>query len=492
MIPAEGRQMVRLASGQYVPAASSASRPYAKKALVVVHYWEDDLAEAEQLLGLIADLERIKNKEADLFVFRRHDAPNIDPTLMQKLRSKFDVVWDERCRRMDAKGYPFGCNGMFYDLVMRLSQEHKWRDDYYCFVNLEPDCVPLCPGWITKLTDAFKQAELSGKSAIGHVHEIPVLHMNGVAVYATDIWSRVPGGRLSGGSPQVAYDILQAPHLMPLCEDTPLVVFDFKRPTATPKFLFGKHKAGCEAVLFHGVRDASAREAVKARFVTFSETSTARKNVFTYYTNPNEIGPSEGKAIITLWQEGWKSRGWNPIILRTTDAVRNRRYSQYLQWVEDLPYIGDKAVQRNRFLRWLALDSMGGGLLTDWDVLPGALIAQNTEMSGFTILSAGDSSELSACYAEGESLTVWIDTIQKYLAQPDDLKDGKPSVTDMTVLNQTFAGSTRTVDTCVSEYGTKGYQMAKAVHFSQASILASTERTQRKSVLMERFLRGGG
>ncbi len=42
----------------------------------------------------------------------------------------------------NAKGYPYGANAMFYDLVSLLSQFKPWPEDYYAFVNLEADSVP--------------------------------------------------------------------------------------------------------------------------------------------------------------------------------------------------------------------------------------------------------------------------------------------------------------------------------------------------------------
>lgn len=452
--------MLQTQAGTHVQASTRSQVQGApKKFLLVLQYYQDDRDQAEALASLIADLERIRNKDIDLLVFSRSDAFPLSPDVISKLALKFNNVIQLRCTRREAKGYPFGSNAMFYELVTMFGQQPKWFTNYYAFLNLEPDCCPMGPGWLTRLIAEFRTAENEGFGCLGYIHDDPTRHMNGVAVYAIDIWRRVPGGGLSGGNPSIPYDIRQAKNLLPHAKHTDLMHFEYKKPTIGPEELFLNESTA----LYHGVKDESAREAVRSRFITFaSDRDFSRKTVFTFYNPQNETSGDE-KAMLALWRDGWTSRGWNPVVLRLVDAQKNGRYRSYSEAVDKFPFIGDKFSSTNRWLRWMALDTVSGGFYADLNVLPASFTPR--ALDGIVGFESFDGAFASLFFADKSATCAWIDKVLAYSLHDDDLQEGRPCVTDGTILSREITDNSAKVQVWVKNYGDPDYLTFRAVKF---------------------------
>ena len=468
--------MVRMADGRYMPAQTTFSTRanVPKKFLVVLQYWEGDKAQTEELASLIADLERIRNTSVDVMLFRRYDASEISRTIISKLEAKFGKVMQVKCRRT-AKGYPYGANAMFYDLVALLAQFAPYNVEYNAFINVESDCCPTQAGWIGKLWQDWKDAEMQGHACIGHIQENPVRHLNGVGVYAIDMWKRVPASKLNGGAPHIAYDIDHANDILPFARDTKLIRLNFQCPTITADALFSSG-----AVLYHGVKDGSARAAVRAKHIAHSdEKEYESRTVFTFF-HPTVDNPIEQKAILSLWEQGWRSQGWNPVVLTLRDAIAHGKYNEVNANIERFPTAKNKLAMRNRWMRWLALDTVGGGLMSEYDVIPANFPPDKLHEP--VVLGAG----ASLVAVRGEQLKALIHQIATYTPQPEDVLDGRAHVDEAKIVEAFFTDH----DEAVVAFGTQRTDIPKLVHFAQRFIDKSYASGQRKSALMERFLRG--
>lgn len=541
--------MMKMASGKLVPVSRpfGATKIKTRKFLIAIQFYEADRDAAEDLALLISDLERTRNHDADILLVNRADARPLGAATKAKLAMKFDKVMEHRCRRTDARGYPYGPNQMWSDLLMLMIQP-PYRDDYFAFVNLETDCVPTRPGWITELIGAWTLAQSEQKHAVGFMHDNPVPHLNGVAIWSPNILRIVGGNQLTGSSPSVAFDIWHSKRIAPHATTTPLIHFSYRKPTITAAELFGA------AALYHGVKDGSARAAVRARHITFTDRpaavipeipaginppsflppenfgvafpslvggvsheevsaqikaevaqqiqaiaapadkneirflensvtelgtttrsgfTTKRPNVYTYAHKHARVTKQEMAAIVEAWQKGWTSRGWNPVVLTLRDAAKHPRFEEFSAAVERLPCVGDKKWMAHRFYRWLALDSAGGGLLTDWDVLPNdfgpEIVTQHFDGNGIErVLTADD--RMVGAYVDKANTSALASVLIAYDAQPQDVLGDKPHVTDATVLTAEIKAS---------------ITAPTLTHF--ATTKTSTER---KSVAMERFLAG--
>lgn len=464
--------MVRTAAGTMVPAQVGMSRKVAnRRFLICIQYFDGDKEEAEDLGLLISELERIRNRDADVLIFGRADAQEYSRTVRDRLSAKFNKVMFERCRRNDAKSYPFGANAMFYDMVTKFAQTAPWPNDYFAFIPLEADCVPTRPGWIAELSKAYRMAELENKSAIGFVHDDPVRHLNGVAVYAIDIWRRVGTHKLTGGNPQVPYDIYHANNILPHAESSPLIKFKYRQPTITADELFGDNGPA----VYHGVKDSSAREAVRARYITGSEQrDLSNKTVFTFSNPTPGVNVEDEKAQVALWSDGWRSRGWNPIVLTMRDAKRHALFREFYTQVEKLPMAGEKEAAMNRFIRWLALDTMGGGLMVDSDVLPGNFRPESApDRKTAVALASPKSDMISMAVMPREVLKTFIEALMKFDPEP-----GVKWITDSSAWTGNSVQS-------IADDGSEGHLDAELVRFHK-----DPKSGEKIVVAMERFLRG--
>lgn len=477
-----GPAMARMADGTYVPASlpSRAIHGNHQKLLIVIQYYEEDKESAEDLAVLISELERVRNNQADIMVFRRHDAGEFSSGVLDRLRDKFDKVYYEKCRRKDARGYPFGPNQMWSDLVTMIGQSPRWYGSYYAFLPLESDCTPLRPGWISELVEEFRIAKSKNFAAIGHIHSNPIEHLNGVAVYDSQLWKIVPGNKLNGSDPQVAYDLYHRTSILPIAYNTPLIMMEYQRPTITAKDLFKPWKNGFEPAMFHGVKDASARTAVRAKYITMSkELDASNRTVFTYeHQRPNN------PSITTkyqLWMESWKSRGWNPVKLTLRDAARNPKYNRIMENLKEMQFLEDRTEMLARLSRWIALDSVGGGLLVDPEVIPNQFNPTNFNWKPGLLSSKDSQGILAACFSE-ETLTTFLDAMQKYPVDPDT----RVAAPELTILKASKA--IKEIKSMVAVYGEENWRSHSMICFSQSEMQRIGSRGTTVQ-LMEKFLR---
>lgn len=474
--------MARTASGTYVPASVPNRALFGnhQKLLIVLQYFDGDKEAVEELALLIADLERVRNNQADIMVFRRHDASEFSVGVLEKLRDKFNKVYYERSRRRDAKGYPFGPNQMWADLVTMMGQSPIWYENYYAFLPLESDCVPTRPGWIGELVEEFRVAKTKNFAAVGHIHNDPIEHLNGVAIYDTRLWKIVPGKKLNGANPQVAYDIYHREQILPIAYNTPLIMMEYQRPTITADDLFKPWKNGFEPAMFHGVKDGSARAAVRSKHITFSkERDSSNITVFTY-EHQRANNPSI-TAKYDLWAESWKSRGWNPIKLTQREAIRHPRYKEILENVKNMKFLADPNEMQIRLLRWAALQSMGGGLMVDAEVVPNNFNPNHFDWKPGLLNSDTATGILAACM-DKKSLDTFLDAVRKYPVDPET----RMLAPELAILKA--SGLFKKPRNMVSISGEENWRSSRMVCFSQTEMQRVGGRGTTIQ-LMEKFLR---
>jgi len=456
--------MVRMNDGSYVPSSQPNRVMHGnhQKLLIIIQYYEGDKAAAEELGALIADLERVRNHLADVMIFRRHDAGDYDTSVIDRLKNKFDKVFVETSRRRDARGYPFGPNQMWADIVTLLGQVPQWRDNYYAFLPLEADCVPVHPGWVGELIGEFRMSKAQNFPVIGHIQDDPVRHVNGVAVYDTNIWSIVGGNKLNGADPQVAYDVFHRNDILPLAYNTPLIMMQFQRPTILASDLFSRWKNNVEPAIFHGVKDGSARAAVRAKHIAFSnEGDVSKRTVFTY--EHQKANNPAINSVYEMWADGWRSRGWNPVKLSLRDAVREPRYAEVMKNIGTMKFMGPQTDEVARLIRWVALESVGGGFMVDPDVLPGNFNPADFKRASAVFSAENQTGILAACF-DRKTLGAFLDALQKYPAE-DDVRMVAP---ELLVLKASGLFKKATVKVVIQ--GSDNWRSYPMVSFNQAEM----------------------
>ena len=484
---------VKLANGQVVRACelSQVKLKSTKKLLIVIQYWDGDMAQVEKQIDLICDLERFKNNNVDVMLYGRRDAKMFQVGSISKLQSKFGVVHQQKCRRIGTNGYPYGANEMFYDLCHMMS-EKPWVDQYFAFLNLESDCCPTKPGWTHDLSVAFLEAAADDKVMIGHYcknHTLP--HMNGVGVYSCEKTVKL-FGVVAGGPANAAYDIHWAKKIVPAGKDVPEIFLDFNRKTITPDELFAPRKDGLTPVLYHGVKDDSAFNAVRDEHIVGGARDAGKNTVYTFFEQVPELDVNENHRQIDIWKNAWRSRGWKPVVLNLDDARRHKDFEKYNEAFKKLPTVNPKQYELNCFLRWLALDAVGGGFMTDYDMLPRSFIPRDLEEfqkePRVSILQAsvdGGTVVPAAVFARGPALASMIAALASYKPSKKDVEGVRPHVSDQNILCSLVGSEWMSAQGIVSEFGEQCWESAPLVHFATSAITKTRPGISKSGIMAE-------
>lgn len=90
--------------------------------------------------------------------------------------------------------------------------------------------------------------------------------------------------------------------------------------------------------------------------------------IHTYYEFVPEI--PNGNKLIDFWKSSWEKAGWEPIVLDRSHAEQHPNYSEYLEKYKQLPSANPPGYELACYLRWLAMATVGGGWMSDADVIP--------------------------------------------------------------------------------------------------------------------------
>ena len=455
-----------------------------RKLLIVLSYWEGDRLMLRSLAELIADLEPSKNYKADILFYRRHDAEQMPNVLIDKMADKFGSCKQLKCRRMNAVGYPYGPNEMFYDLLEQMNSR-EWQSQYYAFLNMEADCVPLAPGWIDKLIEEFGIAYDEGKGAIGHVVQHPTqAHLNGAALYATDFWQRAGGMNMIGGPAAIAYDIHHANRILPISKDTPFMLMDFNRKTITEQDLFGLKKHGEQPIFLHGVKDMSALVNVRNKFIQNGQAimPTKLKTIMTYHDLDPDVNQQAQNQLIDMWKKTWTRFGYNPVVLTEWDASKHPDYKDIKSKLSKFKIDSNKKSTLAKFYRWLAIDYSGGGFYTEYDIFPNSMFTSD-DLPKDEAVNLLQDNDVTAVVADRAGLKFLIDTIRDY---DYDTAKNLPSDKDIILKDKTafFLRQHK----IVSLWSTPRWAEGKLVHFSY-NACRNASATVNKPTIIEQYLK---
>ena len=135
--------------------------------------------------------------------------------------------------------------------------------------------------------------------------------------------------------------------------------------------------------------------------------------IYTFYEpvaeHPNGRGTGMTKEtdedMIAFWAHHWTKIGWEPRILNLTHAKMHPRYKEFYKKVDQIPLLGKKRAGINKeynmycYLRWLAMASIGGGFMSDYDVVPFRPV--DSTIGSFTVYSSGNDGRGIPCLMSG-------------------------------------------------------------------------------------------
>ena len=172
--------------------------------------------------------------------------------------------------------------------------------------------------------------------------------------------------------------------------------------------------------------------------------------VHTYYEPVPDIDQGIQQNEIAVWRDSWERWGWECKVLGRADVVIT---PDELARLQRLPSVNPPGYDLACYLRWFAMRALGGGLMSDYDVVNvgmrptemitlasgerKVLVEQNGSMGASPegyCLCAGRVP--CAMLLSGAACILFCDMLVDYEAKQDDLFEGKPHVSDMTIFQR--------------------------------------------------------
>ena len=138
----------------------------------------------------------------------------------------------------------------------------------------------------------------------------------------------------------------------------------------TPQTLTERY-ANCKKKV---LRDASTIKSSATNVnVTMNFGRYDKCTVYTYFqslSSKTDAKKKEMDATLEIWKNAWSSFGWTARIISEDDAKKHPSYHQLRERYATYPTRGNPEYEIACFLRYLAMAAVGGGWMTDFDVLP--------------------------------------------------------------------------------------------------------------------------
>lgn len=168
---------------------------------------------------------------------------------------------------------------MFNSVARQVQEVYKWN-----FLWLEPDAIPLKPGWLDSLTNAYNNQPKRFMGALIETNQpnVPKIHLAGVAIYPNCAHSDL--SKFCDGT-KGAFDMQMAEYVVPRGTNTPLLFHRFGQLNDPPTFKAVKEPTDgpnvgtlasipAEAVLMHRNKDQSLIPLLRQRLAPPSVTIT--------------------------------------------------------------------------------------------------------------------------------------------------------------------------------------------------------------------------
>lgn len=229
------------------------------RTLLLLQFYNGDLALARKLLRLMLDFQPGVSEESGVMLAARFDT-KIPQAMVEETARHFHVYTHVSRRR--ATGWPFGSNELWFDSMQRIHEmrTNKQLRDYDTVLCLEADDAPLQRDWIARLRQGWREAQ-KPCVVMGHMHPFGSrpgeVHINGNALFSLDSKFLKQIVRAGGCAPNMGWDCAMAPlFFREGGRNTPLIRNWYGRKSVSKGEIESLRGQGC--VLLHGVKDGSA------------------------------------------------------------------------------------------------------------------------------------------------------------------------------------------------------------------------------------------
>lgn len=202
-------------------------------------------------------------------------------------------------------------------------------------------------------------------------------------------------------------------------------------------------------------------------------------NVYTYYETTHTHNESDQVMMIDHWKRSWAKRGWNPVVLGEQHARLNPLFDMFDKKVSALPTVNSAKYETACYRRWLAVATMGGGFMSDYDVVNYSFTARKPEGDLVIYESNPYSLNITPSVVGGSAYGFLRACLAFAASNPDDIvstENGQPHTSDMIALQKMWHTGIYTPSPTVELYGMPDWDKAPMVHYASGAT-AGTDRT---------------
>ena len=198
------------------------------------------------------------------------------------------------------------------------------------------------------------------------------------------------------------------------------------------------------------------------------------KKIHTYYEPVSALDPENELKLMLLWRERWEAVGFTPYVISEWHAQQHPFYPQWDKYVRSLPSVNPEGYERACWMRWLALAQVGGGHMSDYDVIPYGDITPFICTSEVGLIIYQHEPGHGACPSLVHTNVDPVDWCKEVMATKAGFRDqdGKPHASDMYAFEDLFGRGIPWLKSkdVVKLYTEDGWQTSKAVHYSNSTM----------------------
>ncbi|GFP56465.1 hypothetical protein TASIC1_0006063500 [Trichoderma asperellum] len=188
----------------------------------------------------------------------------------------------------------------------------------------------------------------------------------------------------------------------------------------------------------------------------------ARQPIYCYYDTDKKKAKDERDAeseLLLTWRRAWWAQGFRPVVLSAAEAMNNSFYDQVQKMTSN-------SELRRDLMRWLAWDTMDGGILSEFTVLP--IVPQQDPLLPF--LSTG----------VFPSLMKWTDLDNAFIVGPKaHVHSALQSILQVEHMQEAMSVTTALPETAVAVNNTSNtlaYYSSKVVETKYAKVIKMDDR----------------
>jgi hypothetical protein len=139
----------------------------------------------------------------------------------------------------------------------------------------------------------------------------------------------------------------------------------------------------------------------------------------------------EHESVIQIWKRTWQNFGWKTRVLGKADSMKHPLLIPFMEHVRKLPTFNAPGYEAACYRRHLAMEVVGGGFLTDYDVINHGFQPKDMPPVQDMIETLEPGGVPCAVFGTPTAWKEWIYHLGHYPHRPD-----QRHVSDMTIFNE--------------------------------------------------------